>query len=314
MTTVVACNLADAVNLLSIASAGNLRHPGTSLLTIGPNSHLDQFMVFEGGFDLGKHVFAQAFFAHHDHRVQLVGQPPQETYLSVIQCHVVIIAQRAQILSFNDDGPKLMARSKSSKRWLEAHFDDPYVKKAQHEGLRSRAVFKLSELDEKYRLIRPGHIVVDLGAAPGGWSEYAAPRVKPGGRVVALDILEMEPLADVDFIQGDFTEQPALDDLETLLAHEKVDLVMSDMAPNMSGVAVSDQARAMYLAELAIEFAKDHLKPGGDLLVKMFQGEGFDAFVKDSRTAFSKVLIKKPNASRPKSREVYLLARSRLVE
>ena len=206
-----------------------------------------------------------------------------------------------------------MARSKSSRRWLEAHFDDPYVKQAQHEGLRSRAVFKLSELDEKYGLIRPGQIVVDLGAAPGGWSEYAAPRVQPGGRVIALDILEMEPLKDVEFIHGDFTEQPALDELETLLAHAKVDLVMSDMAPNISGVAASDQARAMYLAELAFDFAKDHLKPGGNLLVKMFQGEGFDAFVKDLRPSFAKVQIRKPKASRPKSREVYLLARSRLV-
>lgn len=209
---------------------------------------------------------------------------------------------------------KIMARSKSSKRWLEAHFDDPFVKQAQHEGLRSRAVFKLSELDDKYQLIKPGMFVVDLGAAPGGWSEYAAPRVQPGGRVVALDILEMPPVAEVDFIQGDFTEQPALDALETLLAHAKVDLVMSDMAPNMSGVAVTDQARAMYLAELAIEFAKDHLKPGGNFLVKMFQGEGFDAFVKDSRLLFGKVQVRKPNASRPKSREVYLLARNLLVK
>lgn len=207
-----------------------------------------------------------------------------------------------------------MARSKSSKRWLEAHFDDPYVKQAQKEGLRSRAVYKLSELDEKYGLIRPGHLVIDLGAAPGGWSEYAAPKVnsgvKPEGRVIALDILEMDPINGVDFIQGDFTEQAPLEALETLLAHAKVDLVMSDMAPNMSGVAVTDQARAMYLAELTLEFAKDHLKPGGNMLVKMFQGEGFDAFVQETRTAFSKVLVRKPNASRPKSREVYLLARS----
>lgn len=207
-----------------------------------------------------------------------------------------------------------MARSKSSKRWLEAHFDDPYVKQAQKEGLRSRAAYKLSELDEKYGLIRPGHLVIDLGAAPGGWSEYAAPKVnsgvKPEGRVIALDILEMDPINGVDFIQGDFTEQAPLEALETLLAHAKVDLVMSDMAPNMSGVAVTDQARAMYLAELTLEFAKDHLKPGGNMLVKMFQGEGFDAFVQETRTAFSKVLVRKPNASRPKSREVYLLARS----
>lgn len=207
-----------------------------------------------------------------------------------------------------------MARSKSSKRWLQEHFDDHYVKLAQQEGFRSRAVFKLQELDEKYQLLRPGMVVVDLGAAPGGWSEYAAPRVAPGGRVIALDILPMEPLHDVAFIEGDFTETPALEALEAKLDGARVDLVMSDMAPNMSGVAVTDQARAMYLAELAFEFSKDHLKPGGHLLIKMFQGEGFDAFVQHCRSAFSKVLVRKPKASRPKSREVYLLARGRLVE
>ncbi|HKJ16773.1 MAG TPA: 23S rRNA (uridine(2552)-2'-O)-methyltransferase RlmE [Xanthomonadales bacterium] len=207
-----------------------------------------------------------------------------------------------------------MARSKSSKRWLQAHFDDPYVKQAQQEGFRSRAVFKLQELDEKYRMLQPGMVVVDLGAAPGGWSEYVAPRVAPGGQVIALDILFMEPLPDVEFIEGDFTEAAALDALEAKLDGAKVDLVMSDMAPNMSGVAVTDQARAMYLAELAFEFSKDHLKPGGRLLIKMFQGEGFDGFVKHCRTAFSKVLVRKPKASRPRSREVYLLASGRLVE
>jgi 23S rRNA (uridine2552-2'-O)-methyltransferase len=206
-----------------------------------------------------------------------------------------------------------MARSKSSKRWLQAHFDDPYVKQAQQEGLRSRAAFKLLELNDKYHLLRPGMVVVDLGAAPGGWSELAAPRVSPGGRVIALDLLPMEPLPGVDFIEGDFTETPALEALEAELDGVGVDLVMSDMAPNMSGVAVTDQARAMYLAELAFEFSKDHLKPGGHLLVKMFQGEGFDAFIQHCRKAFSRVLVRKPRASRPRSREVYLLAMDRLV-
>ncbi len=207
-----------------------------------------------------------------------------------------------------------MARSKSSKRWLQQHFDDPYVKQAQQQGFRSRAVFKLQELDEKYQLLKPGMVVVDLGAAPGGWSEYAITRVTPGGRVIALDILPMEPLRDVEFIEGDFTETPALEALEAKLHGSDVDLVMSDMAPNMSGVAVTDQARAMYLAELALDFSKDHLKKGGCLLAKMFQGEGFDEFVKHCRSGFSKVLVRKPKASRPKSREVYLLASGRLVE
>lgn len=207
-----------------------------------------------------------------------------------------------------------MARSKSSKRWLSEHFDDPYVKRAQDEGLRSRAVFKLRELDEKYGLLRPGMVVVDLGAAPGGWSEVAAPRVGKDGRVIALDVLPMDSLAGVEFIEGDFTEDAALSALESALGGSRLDLVMSDMAPNMSGVAVIDQAKSMYLAELAFEFAVEHLKPGGHFLVKVFQGEGFDAFVQRCRKAFKKVLVRKPDASRPRSREVYLLARDRLVE
>lgn len=206
-----------------------------------------------------------------------------------------------------------MARSKSSKRWLDEHFDDQYVKRAHDEGLRSRAAFKLTELDDKYNLIRPGMLVVDLGAAPGGWSEVAVPRVGAAGRVFALDILPMEPIEGVEFIEGDFTEAEPLEALQDALAGRQADLVLSDMAPNMSGVAVSDQARAIYLAELALEFALTHLKPGGDMLVKVFQGEGFDAFVRQCREAFSKALIKKPDASRPRSREVYLLARGRLA-
>ena len=206
-----------------------------------------------------------------------------------------------------------MARSKSSKRWLDEHFDDHYVKKAHDAGLRSRAAFKLTELEEKYRLIKPGMVVVDLGAAPGGWSEVAAPLVGANGRVIALDILPMEPINGVEFIEGDFTESEPLEALQAALDGRQADLVLSDMAPNMSGVAVSDQARAMYLAELALDFATAHLKPGGDLLVKVFQGEGFDAFVRQCRESFSKALIKKPDASRPRSREVYLLARGRLA-
>lgn len=204
-----------------------------------------------------------------------------------------------------------MARSKSSKRWLEEHFDDTYVKRAQAEGLRSRAVFKLTELDEKYGLLAPGMVVVDLGAAPGGWSEVVAPRVGKGGRVIALDVLPMEPLPGVEFIEGDFTESEPLEALETALGGRKADLVLSDMAPNMSGVTVTDQAKAIYLAELAFEFAAEHLKPGGHFLVKLFQGEGFDAFVQRCRKAYQSVVVRKPDASRPRSREVYLLARHR---
>lgn len=206
-----------------------------------------------------------------------------------------------------------MARSKSSKRWLAEHFDDHYVKLAQQQGLRSRSAFKLLELQEKYKLIRPGMVVVDLGAAPGGWCQVAQPLVGQEGRVIGLDVLPMEPLPGVELIEGDFTEDDALAALEQALDGMPVDLVISDMAPNMSGMAAVDQARAMYLSELALEFVRHHLKPGGDFVVKLFQGEDFDGFVREVRQLFGKVQIIKPKASRPRSREVYLLARDRQV-
>jgi len=207
-----------------------------------------------------------------------------------------------------------MARSKSSKRWLSEHFDDPYVKLAQQKGLRSRSAFKLQELQDRYQLIRPGMIVVDLGAAPGGWCQVVRPLLGDKGRVIALDILPMEPLNGVEVIHGDFTEDGPLHALEEALQGSPVDLVLSDMAPNMSGMAAIDQVKAMYLAELALEFVKLQLKPGGDFLVKLFQGEGFDGFVRDTRPWFGKVQVRKPRASRPRSREVYLLARDRKVK
>ena len=207
-----------------------------------------------------------------------------------------------------------MGRSKSSKRWLSEHFDDPYVKMAQQRGLRSRSAFKLIELQDKYDLMRAGMTVVDLGAAPGGWCQAALPLVGRAGRVIGLDILEMDPLPGVVFIQGDFTEDEPLRQLEAELGGKKVDLVLSDMAPNMSGVSAIDQAKAMYLAELALEFVREHLKQEGDFVVKLFQGEGFDAYVREVRTLFDKVQVKKPGASRPRSKEVYLLARGLKVQ
>ncbi len=202
-----------------------------------------------------------------------------------------------------------MARSKSSRRWLREHFDDEYVRRAQQEGLRSRAVFKLLEIQEKDRILRPGMTVVDLGAAPGGWAEYAAKVVGRRGRVIALDLLEMEPIPGVELIRGDFREEEVLRRLMEALGGRPVDLVMSDMAPNISGVKAVDQPRAMYLCELAAAFARDVLAPRGDLLMKAFQGEGFDDLVRALRADWSKVLFRKPKASRARSREVYLLAR-----
>lgn len=202
-------------------------------------------------------------------------------------------------------------RSKSSRRWLREHFEDAYVKRARQEGWRSRAVYKLIELDEKYHLLRPGMTVVDLGAAPGGWSQYAAYRVGERGRVLALDLLPMDPVAGVDFIQGDFREAAVLEACRERLGGAPVDLVLSDMAPNLSGMEAVDQPRAMYLAELAEDFAREVLAPGGTFLAKLFQGAGFDALVRRARSDYAQVRVRKPRASRPRSREVYLVASGR---
>ena len=199
-------------------------------------------------------------------------------------------------------------RSKSSARWLREHFQDPYVRKAQAEGWRSRAAFKLDELLERDRLLRPGMTVVDLGAAPGGWTQVLRERLGDRGRIVALDVLPMQGIAGVEVLQGDFRDAAVLAQLEALLAGARADLVVSDMAPNMSGVAVADQARAMELAELALAFARAWLQPQGAFLVKLFQGAGFDDFVRDLRGTFQRVSMRKPKASRARSREVYALA------
>jgi len=195
----------------------------------------------------------------------------------------------------------------SSNRWLSRQASDPYVKQARTRGYRARAAFKLIELDERDRFFRAGQKVVDLGAAPGSWAQVAVQRVGSQGRVVALDILPMDPLANVEFIQGDFREPEPLERLEGLVG-EQVDLVLSDMAPNISGIAAADQARSMDLAELALEFARQWLEPDGVFVVKLFQGEGFDGFVREARSTFSRVRLRKPAASRKQSREIYLIA------
>lgn len=202
-----------------------------------------------------------------------------------------------------------MARTRTSNAWLREHVNDTYVQRAKAEGYRSRASFKLMEMDDRDRLIRPGEIVVDLGAAPGGWSQVAAQRLKGRGRVLALDLLEMVPLPGVDFLQGDFREEAVLHRFEAMLAGERVGLVLSDMAPNISGIPVSDQARVMHLAELGLEFARTWLKPDGAFLVKVFQGHGFNEFVGQMRETFRTVGTRKPGASRDRSPEVYLLGR-----
>jgi 23S rRNA (uridine2552-2'-O)-methyltransferase len=202
-----------------------------------------------------------------------------------------------------------MARTKSSNRWMQEHFDDEYVKMAQKLGYRSRAVFKLKEIQDKDHILKPGMRIVDLGAAPGGWSQYARQLLGSQCQIIALDILDIEPLDGVEFIQGDFREQAVFDQLMATLDGKRVDLVMSDMAPNMSGSKGVDQPRALYLGELALEMAQSVLAKDGTFLVKLFQGEGFESYCKQVQQIFSKVLIRKPKASRPRSNEVYLLAR-----
>ena len=201
-----------------------------------------------------------------------------------------------------------MAKSKSSRRWLDRHFNDAYVKRARQEGYRSRAAYKLLEIQEKDGILAPGMRVVDLGAAPGGWSQVAADILGAKGQVLALDILPMEPVPGVAFIQGDFREDTPLAELRRALGGSPVDVVLSDMAPNVSGTAAVDQPRMMYLCELALDLASDVLKPGGALVVKIFQGEGFDAYLTAVRDSFRRVVSRKPASSRARSRELYLVA------
>ncbi|HEY9017468.1 23S rRNA (uridine(2552)-2'-O)-methyltransferase RlmE [Thiomicrospira sp.] len=200
-----------------------------------------------------------------------------------------------------------MSRSKSSARWLQEHFDDPYVLQAQKEGWRSRAIYKLQELDEKDKLFKPGLVVVDLGAAPGGWSQWAAQQVGDAGHVFALDILPVDPYAGVTFIQGDFREDEVYQNLLNELGDREVDLVMSDMAPNMSGNKAVDIPRAMHLVELTLELASQVLKKNGTVVMKVFQGEGFDQLLQNMRADYMKVISRKPKASRPRSKEIYVL-------
>jgi 23S rRNA (uridine2552-2'-O)-methyltransferase len=202
-----------------------------------------------------------------------------------------------------------MSRSKSSGNWLQQHVNDPYVKQAQKDGYRSRASYKLIQLNEKDKLIRPGMLIVDLGSAPGGWSQVAAKLVGAKGKVIATDILPMDPLENVDFILGDFTEQAVVDRILARLENRKPDLIICDIAPNISGIDVADQASSMYLVELALDMARQVLKPKGDFVAKVFQGAGSEAYLKELRRSFEKLLIRKPAASRPRSREVYVVAK-----
>lgn len=202
-----------------------------------------------------------------------------------------------------------MARSKTSKQWMDEHVNDPYVKQAKIDGYRSRASYKLIEINDKDKLISAGNLVLDLGAAPGGWSQIIAPMLGGSGKLIASDILHMEGIGGVTFIQGDFTEESVYDEILAALNNEKADVVVSDMAPNLSGVNTTDQYASIYLVELALDMARNVLKPGGNFCAKVFQGVGYEEYVKDVRRSFNKVIVRKPAASRPRSREVYLVGK-----
>lgn len=271
-------------------------------------AHLDELVIIERAIELGHHAVGEPRIAHDHERVQRMGESAQVLALLLGEGrgHASRGRGAGSGLIIVTPMPK---RTKSSARWLAEHASDEYVKRAQREGFRSRAVYKLAEIQSAERILRPGMRVLDLGAAPGGWSQYAARLLGPAGRIVATDLLPMEPIAGVEFVQGDFREESVLQAVLERVGASRVDLVLSDMAPNMAGIDAVDQPRALYLAELALELCDRVLAPGGDALVKLFQGAGFQELVRDARARFGRVSLKKPKASRARSPEIYLLAR-----
>lgn len=296
-------NALDGSAAQLLADFGQVGGAGFTIIAI--DADLDKLVCLEGAIDFFKYVGGETISGDAHDRIKVVGTSTEFAadgrakflhvlcfYLSKLNCSA-------------------MKPSKTSKTWMQEHLNDPWVHKAKAAGYRARAAFKLLEIDNKDHLIKPGMVVVDLGSAPGSWSQIAGPRVKPGGETFALDILPMEAIPDVTFLQGDFREESVLQEFEKLLAGRKVDLVLSDMAPNMSGNAVSDDGRMMYLAELALEFSRAHLRQGGNMLIKVFQGSGFMAYRAEMQETFQKVVSRKPEASRDRSAEVYLLGLGR---
>lgn len=289
----------------------------TRLAVLAADPDLDQFVIFQGALDFRQYALGQSLASQQDNGIQLMADLTVAFFLGYGQRHgekarnllkravILTQVQVSRIVAVRINNRNL---SKSSKDWLKEHFEDPYVQRAQKDGYRARAAYKLLEIQEKDKLIRPGMTVVDLGAAPGSWSQIAARLCGAGGMVIASDILEMDPLPDVNFLQGDFREQEVFDRLLDMLNGRPVDLVISDMAPNTSGNAAMDQPRSMYLCELALDFAVRVLKPDGRFLVKVFQGEGYEEYRKEIQRHFSTLKSRKPDASRARSREMYLLA------
>jgi 23S rRNA (uridine2552-2'-O)-methyltransferase len=291
--------MTDALDEFSLRSARERREREVTRITLThPGADFHEFMIAQRAVQFTDHAVGEAGVAEHHDRAHGMRQTAQMFLLFLRKCHRKIIVTTLM--------PK---RSKSSSRWLAEHVSDEFVKRAQKEGWRSRAVFKLAQIQESERLLRPGIRCVDLGAAPGGWSQYAARIIGGSSRIVATDILPMDAIPGVDFVQGDFREEAVLEQVLERLGADKVDLVLSDMAPNMAGIDAVDQPRSMYLAELALEFSDRVLAPGGDLLLKLFQGAGFDQIIRDTRKRYARVVMKKPKASRTRSPEIYLLAR-----
>jgi 23S rRNA (uridine2552-2'-O)-methyltransferase len=292
-------DVTDALYQLGAGAAGKFGESFIARRAIpDAGADLNQLVIVKRTVELIDDAVGEPGVAEHDNGVQGMSQSPQVLLLFLRQWHRGIIVARYM--------PK---RTKSSARWLAEHASDEFVKRAQREGWRSRAVFKLAQIQETEHLLRPGIRCVDLGAAPGGWSQYAARIIGRSGRIVATDILAMDAIPGVEFVQGDFREAAVLEQVLQSVGADKVNLVLSDMAPNMAGIDAVDQPRSMYLAELALEFADRILAPGGDLLVKLFQGAGFDQIIRDARARYGRVVTKKPKASRSRSPEIYLLAR-----
>jgi 23S rRNA (uridine2552-2'-O)-methyltransferase len=294
--------------MLHWRSAGRRAHCGEQgfavAAVVSEHADLDQLVRRQRAVDLAEHARGETLAAHENDGVQAVRAALQGLPLRRRQWFLHLGLKFAATPRLYD----AMARSKSSRAWLERHVNDPFVQRAEAAGYRSRAVYKLIEIDAKDRLFARGQLVIDLGAAPGGWSQVAARKVAPGGRVIAIDLLEMAPIDGVSFIRGDFTAEAG----QARLAHEigaaPVDVVLSDMSPNLSGVAATDQARAAALGELAVDFALEHLGPGGVLLMKAFQGSGFPPLLARMRREFTRVVSRKPAASRSASSEMYLVA------
>lgn len=295
-------HISDVLDRGGIELLAHVLEQGLPHLAIGSlHLDLDEFVGLQGTIDLCQNTGGQSLSRDRDDGIQMVGGGAKFTAARGSQL------DHGFLKTFRGMDSTPMKRTKTSKAWMQEHVTDPYVQRAKSEGYRSRAAYKLLEIDEKDHLLKPGMVVVDLGAAPGSWSQVALKRVGNAGKVFALDLLPIEPLAHVDFIQGDFQEDAVLAELEARLGGCPVDLVLSDMAPNMSGIDTADQARSIYLGELALDFVDRHLKLGGNFLIKVFQGSGFMQYRAELARRFETLQVRKPKASRDRSPEVYLL-------